>query len=498
MFALSDISKVNKDEKINLLIKFTNAYKEWINKLNELSSKLKQKYNEEIINNQISKCRRVLDRMNKGIEILSENKNAYDAFSLMNRAMLMQRAHSKLAGSEYDRFPGESKMPEFDYHNIDKKSASWRAFQLAFILMNVESISNPNCKARDVVDLIWIPTGGGKTEAYLGLTGFAIFLRRLNDPVNGGGTAIIMRYTLRLLAAQQFTRASILICACEKIRRESKQYNLGKEEISIGLWVGGDSTPNKDAEAKKEYKELTKPVSNKEELESRKLQHNKFQMLKCPWCGTKLEVEYVDGKKKGLWGYDFDKKKIIYCPESKCDFHKKLPIQVVDEELYKNPPTLLFGTVDKFAALPWKGEVSNLFALNKESRSKSPELIIQDELHLISGPLGTMVGLYETAVDAMCSAKGVKPKIVASTATIKRAEEQCKMLFDRNVLQFPPSGLSIENCFFTREIPIKKKAGKIIYRFNAFRKNCGYNTNKALYSTFGSFKVYRCIRRSFG
>lgn len=461
MFTLSDISYISKDAKIDLLNKFANSYEKWISNLEVLANELKEKYNEKIIKNQINECEKILSRIKKGIVILSEDKNSYDAFSLMNRSMLMQRVHSTLAGSDHDRFPMDKEVPQFDYFNIEEKDASWRAFQLAFILMNVESIFNPSCEERDIVDLIWIPTGGGKTEAYLGLTGFTIFLRRLNNPVNGGGTTIIMRYTLRLLAAQQFTRAAILICACEKIRRESKEYNLGDEEISIGLWVGGDPTPNTNADAKIEYKELTKAVSNKEELESRKLQHNKFQILKCPWCGTKLEMEFVDGKKKGLWGYNYDKKKIIYCPESKCDFNKKLPIQVVDEELYKNPPTLLFGTVDKFATLPWKGEVSNLFALNKDNNTKSPELIIQDELHLISGPLGTMVGLYETAIDAMCSAKGIKPKIIASTATIKRAKEQCKMLFDRKVSQFPPSGLNIEDCFFTKEISIEKKPGRL-------------------------------------
>ncbi|MBN1036088.1 helicase [Clostridium botulinum] len=460
MFTLSDISDVSKDKKIDLLNSFANAYKEWIKKLEELGNELKEKYDEKIIEDQIKECEKILFRVRNGINILGKNKNAYDAFTLMNRSMLMQRVHSTLSGSEHDRFPGDKEMPNFDYYNIEKKAASWRAFQLAFILINIESISKPNCEERDIVDLIWIPTGGGKTEAYLGLTGFTIFLRRLKDTVNGGGTTIIMRYTLRLLAAQQFTRASILICACEKIRRESKEYNLGKEEISIGLWVGGDPTPNTNADAKFEYKELTKVVRSKEELESRKIRHNKFQILKCPWCGTKLEMEFIDGKKKGLWGYNYDKKKIIYCPESKCDFNKKLPIQVVDEELYKNPPTLLFGTVDKFAALPWKGEVSNLFALNKLD-TKSPELIIQDELHLISGPLGTMVGLYETAIDAMCSAKGIKPKIIASTATIKRAKEQCKMLFDRQVSQFPPSGLNIEDCFFTKEVSIEKKPGRL-------------------------------------
>ncbi|WP_051624068.1 helicase-related protein [Clostridium akagii] len=461
MFVLSDISDISKEGKINLLNKFSDAYEKWISKLEKSGNELKGKYNDDIIENQIIQCKEVLFRMKKGICILSKNKNAYDAFSIMNRAMLMQRVHSKLTGSEYDRFPMDTKMPQFDYYNVEKKDGSWRAFQLAFVLMNIDSISNPNCDDRDIVDLIWIPTGGGKTEAYLGLTGFTIFLRRLNDPIDGCGTTIVMRYTLRLLATQQFTRASILICACEKIRRESNEYNLGEDEISIGLWVGGDPTPNTNAVAKTEYKELTKAVSNKEELETRKLQHNKFQILKCPWCGTKLETEFIDGKKKGAWGYNYDKKKIIYCPESRCDFRERLPIQVVDEELYKNPPTLLFGTVDKFATLPWKGEVSNLFALNKDNNTKSPELIIQDELHLISGPLGTMVGLYETAIDAMCCAKGIKPKIIASTATIKRAKEQCKMLFDREVSQFPPSGLNIEDCFFTKEVSIKRKPGRL-------------------------------------
>ena len=458
MSKLSDISDISKEEKLSILKRFSKAYENWINDLESYSKGIDKKYH-GVAKKQIKSCRYTLARISAGIEILATNENVYTSFSLMNRAMLMQRAHSNVK----DRFPLDEKVdyPEFDYKFIDAKKASWRPFQLAFILMNIESISEPNCKERDIVELIWVPTGGGKTEAYLGLTAFSIFLRRLNDPVNGGGTTIIMRYTLRLLAAQQFIRAAILICACEKIRRETKNNILGKEEISIGLWVGGTPTPNTNDEAKTEFKKLTKTVNSEYELSAAKIKHNKFQVLKCPWCGTKLEVEYVDGKKKGLWGYDYDKKKIIFCPEFKCDFNKKLPIQVVDEELYKNPPTLLFGTVDKFAALPWKGEVSNLFALNQGNNSRQPELIIQDELHLISGPLGTMVGLYETAIDAMCSHKGIKPKIIASTATIRRASEQCKMLFNRNVVQFPPSGLNIEDSFFTREIPIEKKFGRL-------------------------------------
>lgn len=462
MYAMSDLSKVSRTEKTLLLNKFTEAYGQWISELEKQVNEIEEGYKEEG-KKQIGDCRTVLSRIRKGISILSKDNQAYEAFTLMNRAMLMQRAHSILSSSEYDRFPmdKEKKMPVLDYNRIEKKDASWRAFQLAFILMSIESIVYPECEDRDMVDLIWIPTGGGKTEAYLGLTAFTIFLRRLKDPVNGGGTTIIMRYTLRLLAAQQFIRASILICACEKIRRESKKYNLGNEEISIGLWVGGTPTPNTSDEAKTEFKKLTASTKSEGELNNLKLQHNKFQVLKCPWCGTKLEMEYVNGKLEGLWGYDYNKKKIIFCPEFQCEFSKKLPIQVVDEEMYKNPPTLLFGTVDKFAALPWKGEVSNLFALNEGNCNKQPELIIQDELHLISGPLGSMVGLYETAIDAMCNAKGVKPKIIASTATIKRAKEQGKMLFNRKVSQFPPSGINIEDSFFTKEIPVSEEPGRL-------------------------------------
>ena len=111
--------------------------------------------------------------------------------------------------------------------------------------------------------------------------------------------------------------------------------------------------------------------------------------------------------------------------------------------------------------MTWKGEVSNLFALNHGNKNLSPELIIQDELHLISGPLGTMVGLYETVIDAMCSEKGVKPKIIASTATIRRASEQVKGLYNRDVKQFPPPGLSADDSFFVKDVPITKERGRL-------------------------------------
>lgn len=95
---------------------------------------------------------------------------------------------------------------------------------------------------------------------------------------------------------------------------------------------------------------------------------------------------------------------------------------------------------------------------------RPPDLIIQDEFHLISGPLGTMVGLYETAVDELCSwtldDKNVKPKVIASTATVRKAKEQVNSVFMRQVAVFPPHGLDVEDNFFSVQRAIKEKYGR--------------------------------------
>jgi len=453
MKSLSDISEYNKVDQIIYLRKFVKTYSLWCNKLKEDLNKMDVRFH-ETGNKHIADCEKSCSRMEKGINLLESDETVYTAFLLTNRAMLMQRVHSNCK----ERYPGEGAVEKYNYSEVSAKNASWRPFQLAFILMCIDSIENVESEDRDILDLIWVPTGGGKTEAYLGLTAFTIFLRRLKEPVNGGGTAIIMRYTLRLLAAQQFVRSSILICACEIIRRESTQYNLGKEPITIGLWIGKSSTPNTKAEAKECVNKLYN--AQIQELEHTKNRYNKFQLLKCPWCGTKLVKEIKDNKFIGRWGYGTGKY-TLFCPEQDCAFDGHLPIQVVDEDIYKTPPTLLFGTVDKFAMMTWNGDISRLFALDNGNMNKSPELIIQDELHLISGPLGTVVGLYETAIDLMCSYKGVKPKMIASTATIRRAEEQCWNLYNRIVKQFPSPGLSSEDSFFVREVDVRKKPGRL-------------------------------------
>ncbi|MBP2666535.1 MAG: helicase, partial [Firmicutes bacterium] len=259
---------------------------------------------------------------------------------------------------------------------------------------------------------------------------------------------ILMRYTLRLLTAQQFQRAGTLICACEQIRKDNLA-ELGKSPITIGLWIGQAATPNNIADA---FSHLDALVVGREDK-------NPFQVLTCPWCGTKLVVD----KQRGNWGYKrgTPKQFLIHCTEKSCAFSKALPILVVDEDIYNTPPTLLFGTVDKFAMLPWKTDVSRIFAMDHGNLSLSPELIIQDELHLISGPLGSVVGLYETAIDALCSAKGVKPKIIASTATIRRAGDQIKAVYARKVSQFPSPGIDAGDSFFAREAGLDELPGRL-------------------------------------
>lgn len=476
---LSDLSDYSKDDKIAELNTFVDVYGEWISAVEEQAKGLEKKY-VNVASQNIANCKKALMRMQSGIRILSDNDNAWNSFMLANRAMFMQRVHLKIQSntSNEDRYPGDAELSgilgKINYsedgdYTVDEYF--WRPFQLAFLLMSVEATTNPNSTDRNEVDLIWFPTGGGKTEAYLGLTAMTIFYRRMTyDDVVSDGTTVIMRYTLRLLAAQQFLRASTLICACELIRKEnlrSHKYDLGSKEITIGLWIGGSHTPNRnfgreeaeDIQAKEMLDHLDE--STVYNLDSTLDKYNKFQLIKCPWCGTKLVkgVTKQNGKRElcGKFGYQVTKERgtQLFCTQKTCSFggFNKLPVRIVDEDLYKYPPTLLFSTVDKFALLPWKSEVGSFFGVN--SSNKAPDLIIQDELHLISGPLGTIVGLYESIIDKLC----INAKIIASTATIRRAEEQCAALYNRAVNQFPAPGIDESDSYFAFQKTVNYEKG---------------------------------------
>ena len=405
----------------------------------------------------LKECQECLRRIREGIEFLNQQPDVAEAFKLMNRAMLMQHAHYDIFSNharEWKENNGRLELEgSFIRPQYDQSYRAWRPFQLAFILMNLKAIADPECDERGIVDVIWFPTGGGKTEAYLGLSAYTIFLRRLRDP-SDAGTTILMRYTLRLLTTQQFQRAASLVCACEAIRREEMD-QLGEKRFSIGLWVGGEVTPNTEKDAV---------------VALRNLEHNrgtnKFIMLGCPWCGAEMGPKQIGSHTqcKGYRKQDRPSRVRLICEDKDCDFNsqgKGLPLALIDEQIYEEPPTLLIGTVDKFAMLPFRPKARSLFGIG--TNYLPPELIIQDELHLISGPLGSMVGHYETVVTALCTLqddeKFTLPKIVASTATISRAENQVKGLYGREAFRFPPQALKAGDSFFAEER--KDKPGRL-------------------------------------
>lgn len=407
-------------------------YEQWITKTGDQVLQLHPTLH-SAASRHLARCRDALQRMRAGIALLASDSDAWEAFRLANRAMLMQRARS-----DWLTATDRASAPDLDGDH------RWRPFQIAFILLCLEGIADPQSADRQLTDLLWFPTGGGKTEAYLGLLAFTAVLRRLREPGRGHGVVVIMRYTMRLLTIQQFERAALLICCLESIRRADPG-RLGDQPIEIGLWVGQGATPNTLAEAKVSIDKLRQGV--------RLQQQNPLQLHSCPWCASPIGPY-------NIWIAQSPKRLVMACRTEGCEFSTGLPVRVVDEDIYARHPMLIIATADKFASMPWRDSCISLF--NGDLNGiRPPELIIQDELHLISGPLGTLSGLYETAVDLLCSRMGNKPKVIASTATIRRADAQIAALFDRGARQFPPPGISAADSFFSVEVPPDEKGTRL-------------------------------------
>ncbi|WP_081503952.1 DISARM system helicase DrmA [Alicyclobacillus hesperidum] len=488
---MEQLANLEIDQLINALTILTDDYREWIAEQRARIGTAVRGYDESA-KEAMDRCEIVLCRLRDGIEVLASNDKALEAFRFANRAMASQRIHSIYA---LQKRRGEN--PDLEALNVPK-NRSWRPFQLAFMLLSIPSLADPTHQDRTesleaYADLLWFPTGGGKTEAYLGVAAFTMAIRRFQDNLggldSGRGLAVIMRYTLRLLTLQQFQRATALICAMEVLRRGNPEI-WGEEPFTIGLWVGQRVTPNTtkeshdaiEAEREKKHGSGSTPA----------------QLTSCPWCGS----EILPGRDIRV---DRDTgRTLIYCGDKygRCDFSPSksknlgIPVLVVDDEIYRRPPSMLIATVDKFALMAWRGQVRTLFGRvsqecprhgllwpeadctgNHQKKGtlpstsvrqirpiRPPDLIIQDEFHLISGPLGTMVGLYETAVDELCSwtlnGKTIRPKIIASTATVRKAEDQVHNVFLRKVAVFPPHGLDVEDNFFSVQRPVEKKPGR--------------------------------------
>lgn len=418
-----------REDVLEALSGLLDGYQRWIDERSADAVALDSTPFGHAARRQIEECTIALGRMRSGLATL-EDPTVFTAFQLANEAMALQRGRSVW-------------VKEGRVGIVKTSEGRWRPFQIAFVLLCLEGIVNPEHDDRDVADLLWFPTGGGKTEAYLGLIAFTVFLRRLrSDEETGAGVTVLMRYTLRLLTLQQFERATLLICAMERLRADRN--DLGEIPISIGMWVGKSATPNDLATADEKLDELRQNPQQPLQRE------NPVQLRRCPWCGEALDAD----------NYEVDVKcsrMLVMCSNLQCDFNRGdgIPAHLVDEAVYDAHPTLVIATVDKFASMPWRPATGALFNLDLVDTAP-PELIVQDELHLISGPLGTLTGLYETAIDLLSA----RPKVIASTATIRRAGDQVGALFDRNVAQFPPSGLDSRDSWFAVETSRESKASR--------------------------------------
>lgn len=475
----------------------------------------------------VGEAEQVAAKIKAGIELVCGDEHAREAFRFANRVMWQQRIRSEAVrafraerASRPDQDVPLLLDPTYE-RTVDKlDNRQWRPFQLAFVLLNLPELVDPKHPDRSgpaaLVDLLFFPTGGGKTEAYLGLTAFTFAIRRLHASrhVDAGGNqldgsdgiAVMMRYTLRLLTAQQFERAAAMVCAAE-VERRNKPDVWGQVPFRLGMWVGGSVTPNDSETAREIIKQArvygASSVSGASPL----------QLLSCPWCGTDFSLGGSDHHVKS---HDETpaRRTLVYCPNDVCDFYETaapgegVPVVTVDEEVYRLLPTFLIGTIDKFAQIPWNGATRLLFGLGNEfcerhgwrtpdlsdrmkgngtcdaaisghpkkdgwpkanivsrTRLLPPNLNIQDEFHLITGPLGSMAGLFETVVDELGSYQTpdgirVRPKVVASTATIRRAADQVRGVFDRDVRMFPPQVVDVADTFFARQVPADAVPGR--------------------------------------
>lgn len=464
MAALGEIT--DPDALQSALTPLVNQYRAWLDSQEGTYEGLSLA-RREVAKTALNDAKIAAARIEKGIAMLSADPDALEAFRISNRV---------IAKAAWQRFRQTD-------DNVQLTDLKWRPFQLAFILLNLPGIIDETDPHRETVDLLFFPTGGGKTEAYLGLAAFSMVLRRFRNPgVMGCGLSVLMRYTLRLLTLDQLGRAAGLMCALE-LERE-KDPRLGVWPFEIGLWVGSAATPNRMGGRKytgpgREYTAYAKVNAFRSDTKK----PSPIPLESCPWCGAKF-----DRNSFRLTPNQNEPTNLqIGCVNRACDFSgdRALPILTVDEPIYRRLPAFLIATVDKFAALPWEGRAGALlghvqrhdahgfYGPVDQSKGKGfdgplpgPDLIIQDELHLISGPLGTIAGLYETAIENLASRQRgeivVKPKIVASTATVRRADAQIQGLFGRHTSKvFPPPGPDLRDTFFSLTHSLEQSNGRL-------------------------------------
>jgi len=459
-FSMIELSKLSRDGVRDEFRNLVDGYDSWIQSEKDNLDERSQYYDAAM--RMVSRAQGIKKRMQAGIDLLSSEDGAIalHAFKLANEAMFLQQRNGARKKREMIR-PPKNKNPRsapsgpirWDDEIEPTDFGTWRPFQIAFLLASLEGMVDPTSPDREEVDLIFFPTGGGKTEAYLGASAFTIFYDRLtNKDGDSLGTNVLMRYTLRLLTIQQFERSSGLISAMEFLRRSNEEL-LGTTKISIGIWVGNATTKNSRSDLVAQLKPDKKPKAD---------EPHPFILSKCPWCSRQFGW---NDEHKAWVGFseikgDRSSKTLHFvCRGADCAFSGEenyLPIWLCDEDIYEVKPSFILATVDKFARMAWKPEARNIFNINSsgERIGRPPALIIQDEMHLISGPLGSMVGLYEGVIEKLCTddraTPAVRPKIVASTATTRRYREQIASLYSRpNVTLFPQAISRANETFFS-------------------------------------------------
>jgi hypothetical protein len=310
-------------------------YRTWIREQGK--SAPKDKPRAEVAEDLLRAAERAAARIGDGLTLL-DDAAVFEAFRLANRAMAM--AARRRRAQEIGVNPDQIDPPR------------WRPFQLAFVLMNLRSFVEPGHPDRELVDLLFFPTGGGKTEAYLGLAAFVIVLRRLRQPgLESSGVTVLMRYTLRLLTLDQLSRAATLMCALEMIRQEQKDGRLGTWPFEIGLWVGKAATPNRMGRKGDHDRMSARQKTIFFQGDSKR--PAPIPMENCPWCGTQFKPFSFQLHPLG----DEPRELRIACASASCEFRGRnpLPIVAVDEPLFRRLPCFVIATVDKFANLPWVG-----------------------------------------------------------------------------------------------------------------------------------------------
>lgn len=398
-----------------------------------------------------------IERFVKGIQVLERFPPACRAFKLMNLAF------SRLA----------------------KGYESWHLFQLVFIVSCIPDIvsrEHPEIQdpaESDTVDLLHFPTGSGKTEAFLGLTVFAMFFDRIRGKT--AGTTALIKFPLRLLSLQQLQRAADVIVQAELVRRSQPDL-VESDPFAIGYFVGSESTPNSliDENDHENWDLAEKIAEQPQEERDRKY----LIVERCPFCGQ--QSVHIDVLR--------DERRLVHrCTSPECG-EDVLPIYIVDYEIYRYLPAVIVSTLDKSALIGIQRRFRNILGLADrrcpvhgytslpeciETRKAcplgpdelqevnlydpAPTLLIQDELHLVRESLGAFNAHYESFINLFTKelAGGGRPvKVVGATATITDYERQIYHLYHRKARCFPARSPYIGRSFYAEED--REDIGRII------------------------------------